>query len=209
MLQIDLSKYKLSTRRFFSRDTITVAKALLGCYLRHETPEGTTGGMIVEAEAYMFTEPGCHAFVGETKRNRAMFGPPGHAYTYFTYGMYWMFNIVTEKEGRGCAVLIRALEPVEGIDLMWKRRPKAKREVELTNGPGKLAVAMGIGKDQYGYDLLDSPLTVLTPPSQYRKRLIDHYGSIVTTTRIGLGEGKGTEYEYRFYLKYHPSVSKK
>jgi len=203
----DLSKYKLPSRRFFSRDTLTVAQALLGAYVRHETPDGPVGGMIVEAEGYLFTEPGCHAFNGETKRNRAMFGPPGHVYTYFTYGNHWMFNIVTEEAGCGCAVLIRALEPVEGIDLMWARRPKARREIDLTNGPGKLAAALGLGREQYGWDVLDSTLTVLVPSPGYRKRILGVYGGIVTTSRIGLGENKGAGLPYRYYLSEHPGVS--
>ena len=165
--------------------------------------------MIVETEGYIYNEPGCHAFVGETPRNRAMFGPPGHAYTYFTYGMYWMFNIVTEKAGRGCAVLVRAIEPVEGIELMRRRRPKAKRDIDLANGPGKLAMALGIGREQYGLDLLDSPLTVLIPPKPIRNHILKQYGGIVQTTRICLGEGRGDELEYRFYLREHPGVSVK
>ena len=175
--------------------------------MRHELPEGDVGGMIVEAEAYRYDEPGCHAFRGRTNRNRAMFGPAAHAYTYFTYGNHWMFNITTEKEGVGCAVLIRALEPVEGIELMWKRRPKAKREIDLANGPGKLAAAMRIGSDEYGLDLLDSRLIVLVPDSGHRRRLVEKYGGIVQTTRIGLSEG--SEYPYRFYLADHPSVSRR
>jgi len=203
----DLAQYRTPTRRYFSRDTLVVARAVLGAYLRHELPEGTVGGMIVEAEAYMYTEPGCHAHRGMTRRNRVMFGPPGYAYTYFTYGNHWMFNIVTEREGLGCAVLLRSLEPVEGIELMRERRPKARRVIDLTNGPGKLAAAMRIGPDEYGLDLLNSPLTLLVPAPAYRKRLIEKHGGIVRTTRIGLGESKGSELEYRFYLANHPSVS--
>jgi len=206
-MKMEFSKYTTPSRRYFSRDTLAVAKALLGAYVRHETTDGITGGMIVETEGYIYNEPGCHAYVGETKRNRAMFGPPGHAYTYFTYGMYWMFNMVTEKEGRGCAVLIRALEPVEGLDLMWERRPKAQKEVDLANGPGKLAMAMGIDREQYGYNLLDSSLMVTVPSPSVKKRTLKHYGGIVQTTRIGLGEGKGSELPYRYYLREHECVS--
>ncbi len=205
--KLDLSRYKSPSRRYFSRPTLTVAEALLGSYVRHESPDGIVGGMIVEAEGYLHTEPGCHAFNGETNRNRAMFGPPGHVYTYFTYGNHWMFNIVTEKEGCGCAVLIRALEPVEGIDQMWSRRPKARREIDLANGPGKLAAALNLSRDQYGWDLLDSKLSVLVPPAGYRKRIIKAYGGVVTTSRIGLGENKAAGLPYRYYLKEHPYVS--
>lgn len=204
---IDFSKYRIPSRRYFYRDTLTVAKALLGAYIRHELPEGDVGGMIVEAEGYLFDEPGCHAYRGKTRRNEAMFGKPGHAYTYFTYGNHWMFNIVTEKKGKGCAVLIRAIEPVEGIERMWDRRPKAKKEVDLTNGPGKLAAALKIGRDEYGLDVLSSRLKVLIPTSGYRNKIIEKYGGIVRTTRIGLGENSGADLPYRFYLAKHPSVS--
>lgn len=204
---IDLSKYRIPSKRYFNRDTLTVAESLLGAYIRHELPDGIVGGMIVEAEGYLYTEPGCHAFRGKTNRNRIMFGEPGHAYTYFTYGNHWMFNIVTEREGNGCAVLIRAIEPVEGIELMRERRPKARRDVDLTNGPGKLAAAMGIGRDEYGLDLLESRLTVLVPTTSYRRKIVEQYDGIVQTTRIGLSESCGPELLNRFYLKQHPCVS--
>jgi len=206
---INLSLYHAPTRRYFLRNTVTVAQSILGAYVRHVTVDGPIGGMIVEAEAYLCTEPGCHSFNGETPRNRAMFGPAGHVYTYFTYGNHWMLNIVTEKSGRGCAVLVRALQPVEGIDIMWRNRPKAKREIDLTNGPGKLAAALGVGKDEYGLDVLDSRIQVLVPDSRYRRKIVDAYGGIVQTTRIGLGDSKGKELPYRFYLREHPCVSVK
>lgn len=208
-MSIDFTRYKTPSRRYFQRDTLTVAEDLLGAYVRHESPDGVTGGMIVETEGYLHTEPGCHAFNGETPRNKVMWGEPGYAYTYFTYGMYWMLNFVTEKPGCGCAVLIRAIEPVEGIELMRKRRPKAKKDVDLTNGPGKLAMAMGIGREQYGLDLLDSTLTVKIPSKSIKKRMLKEYGGVVQATRIGLAVGKGDELEYRFYIKEHPYVSVK
>lgn len=161
--------------------------------------------MIVETEAYMFTEPGCHAFNGLTNRNRVMFGPPAHAYTYFTYGMYWMFNIVTEKEGRGCCILLRALEPVEGVELMRKLRPKAKKDIDLANGPGKLTQALMIGREQYGLDLLDSELQILTPTQAYRKKILSEYGGVVNATRIGISVAE--DLKYRFYLADNPCVS--
>jgi DNA-3-methyladenine glycosylase len=205
-LAIDLTRYHAPSRGFFNRDSLTVAKDIIGAYVLHETPLGRLGGMIVEAEAYsQFNDPGCHTFRGMTNRNRAMFGPPGHAYTYFTYGNHWMFNIVVEKEGHGCAVLIRALEPVEGLDLMRLRRPKAKSDVDLCNGPGKLASAMGIGRAQYDADIIDSPLRILIPSPSYKNSIIRKYGGIVQTTRIGLTDG--AELPYRFYLSEHPCVS--
>jgi DNA-3-methyladenine glycosylase len=166
--------------------------------------------MIVEAEAYsQFNDPGCHAYKGLTNRNRAMFGSPGHAYTYFTYGNHWMFNVVAEKEGHGCAVLIRSVQPVEGIEIMRARRPKAGSDTDLTNGPGKLAAALSIGRDEYGLDLLDadSPLRILVPTAAYRKRIVERFGGISQTTRIGLTAG--AELPYRFYLAEHPCVSRR
>jgi DNA-3-methyladenine glycosylase len=203
--QIDLENYRIPERKFFNRDTRIVAKSLLGAYLKHETAAGVMGGMIVETEAYLFSEPGCHAFRGVTNRNRVMFGDPGHTYTYFTYGNHWMLNIVTEKEGRGCCVLLRALEPVEGIEKMRNLRLKAKKDIDLANGPGKLTQALMVGKEQYGLDVLDSELTVLVPEKSYRKNVITAYGGIVTTTRIGISIAE--DLDYRFYLANHPCVS--
>jgi DNA-3-methyladenine glycosylase len=206
--KLDSSKYSIPQRKYFARDTLEVARSLPGAYLSHITDEGPVGGMIVEAEAYRFDEAGCHAYNGETPRNKVMFGPPGYAYVYFTYGNHWMFNIVTEKEGYGCAVLIRALEPMEGIDLMWARRPKAKRECDLTNGPGKLAAALGINKKQYGWDLLDSPLQILVPSAAYRRSILKKNAGLVQATRVGLGDNcAGNVLLYRFYLAEHPCVS--
>jgi DNA-3-methyladenine glycosylase len=202
----DLSGHRAPSRRFFNRDVLDLAKALIGAYLRHELPEGVVGGMIVEAEAYsQFNDPGCHAYKGLTNRNRAMFGDPGHAYTYFTYGNHWMFNVVAEKEGHGCAVLIRSVQPVEGIEIMRARRPRAKSDTDLCNGPGKLGQAFGIGREQYSADLTDSKLRILVPSPAHRRAILKKWGGIVQTARIGLGDG--ADLPYRFYLAEHPSVS--
>ena len=127
---------------FFERPVTEVAPDLLGCVLRH----GDTAGVIVETEAYHESEPACHAYVGLTPRTRVLFGPPGRSYVYFSYGMHALFNCVCEPEGVGAAVLIRALEPVEGLEVMRARRgPVADRD--LCNGPGKLTQALGITLD--------------------------------------------------------------
>ncbi len=124
---------------FFDRPVVEVARDLVGCILRH----GDTAGVIVETEAYHESEPACHAYVGLTPRTRVLFGPPARSYVYFSYGMHALFNCVCEAEGVGAAVLIRALEPVAGVELMRERRAVA-RDRDLCSGPGKLTQALGI-----------------------------------------------------------------
>lgn len=109
-------------RKFFERDVVVLAKALLGCELVHESLDGITSGIIVETEAYHESDEASHSFKSRTKRIEVMFGPGGHVYVYFTYGMHWCFNVTADKKGVGAAVLIRALEPSEGIEIMKKRR---------------------------------------------------------------------------------------
>jgi len=138
---------------FFSQDTLTVARLLLGKRLVCRLDGHRLAGCIVETEAYIGEEDkGCHASVGRTQRNEVMFGPPGHAYVYFTYGMHWMFNVVTEPEGFPAAVLIRALEPVEGIAIMACNR-HGRDGVNLCSGPAKLTQALGITRALNGIDL--------------------------------------------------------
>ncbi len=127
-------------RAFFDRTVHQVARELIGCELR----VGETAGVIVETEAYEETDPACHAYIGRTARNEVLFGPPGHAYVYFSYGIHSLLNFVTEPEGSASAVLIRALEPTDGIELMRKRRGREKLE-QLCSGPGKLSEALGVG----------------------------------------------------------------
>lgn len=184
-------------RSFYAGSTIAVAKELLGSYLVHIAPEGTAAGRIVETEAYIQGDPACHAFRGMTPRNRVMFGPPGYAYVYFIYGMYYCFNVVTAREGIGEAVLIRALEPVTGVPLMRLRR-RRERLAELCGGPAKLVQALGIGKEHNGSDLTKAPLLICRG-----KRA----GEIVTTTRVGIREESALP--LRFYLKDSPYISKK
>jgi DNA-3-methyladenine glycosylase len=141
-------------RDFFNRPTLDVARDLLGKRLvRIEQDQTRTSGWIVEAEAYVGTEDqGCHARSGRTERNRSMWGPPGHAYVYFTYGMHWMLNIVTEQEGFPAAVLLRALQPIENLARMRERRA-GRPEQQLTDGPAKLCQALGVDKSLDGHDL--------------------------------------------------------
>ncbi|WP_066640328.1 DNA-3-methyladenine glycosylase [Desulfolucanica intricata] len=184
-------------RAFYDRDTVQVARELLGALLVHDTPEGRIVGRIVETEAYLQGDPACHASRGETKRNRSMFGPPGHAYVYIIYGIYHCFNIVTRPRGVGEAVLLRALEPLEGIPLMQSRRKK-ERLVDLCGGPARLVQALGIEMEHNGVDLTMGNLVICegTIPKE-----------IVTTTRIGISQGK--DLPLRFYIAGNKYISRK
>ena len=132
---------------FYNRDAEIVARELLGAELRVRTNEGVTSGRITESEAYLGPhDAACHAVARRTKRTWHLFGPPGTAYVYFIYGMHWCVNAVTREEGFGSAVLIRAVEPTEGIALMRQRRPKSKTDATLANGPSKLCAAFAIDR---------------------------------------------------------------
>lgn len=138
-------------RKFYNRPTLTVARELLGARLIHISRGKKLVGLITETEGYIGEDDlACHAKAGYTKRTAPMYGPPGHAYVYFTYGNHWMLNAVTEREGFPAAVLIRAIQPIEGIEVMMKRR-----QGRDTNGPGKLTQAMGIGRGENFADLTD------------------------------------------------------
>ena len=179
---------------FYDRDPRQVAVDLLGCALVHETAEGVASGVIVETEAYLCTDdPACHAYRHPEMRNRTIFGEPGLAYVYLIYGAHKMVNANCEEEGKGSAVLIRALNPLEGRDLMAERRGK----LDLCTGPGKLTQALGIELYQDGHDLTRAPLTIRwgAPPE----------GEIISTTRIGLS--RGTELPYRYLVLDDANVS--
>jgi DNA-3-methyladenine glycosylase len=141
---------------FYARSVHEVARDLVGCVVRH----GETAGRIVETESYHMEEPACHAYAGLTERTRTLFGEPGRAYVYRSYGVHALLNAVTEDEGVGAAVLIRALEPVDGIEVMRERRGVCRDE-ELCSGPGKLTQALGIWLSLNGTSLVDGPIEVL------------------------------------------------
>ncbi|MFN3852406.1 MAG: DNA-3-methyladenine glycosylase [Spirosomataceae bacterium] len=180
-----------------SKDTLTLAQQLLGCTLVHQHPEGTTSGIIVETEAYLENDPASHSYRGKTARNQAMFGRAGTAYVYLIYGMYDCFNIVSNQEGIGEAVLIRALEPIEGIELMQKRR-NTEKVLNLCSGPGKLVKAMGLGREDDGIELIGKIhcLEKTNPDIAIR-----------SSSRIGIT--KGLEHHYRFYIEGNRFVSRK
>jgi DNA-3-methyladenine glycosylase len=197
---------------FYSKPTVEVARNLLGTVLAHDSPEGFAAGRIVETEAYLFDDPACHASRGMTLRNQAMFGPPGRSYIYLIYGMYHCFNVVTSPRGVGEAVLIRALEPVAGLDLMARRRGTDKPKA-LCSGPGKLAIALGLasrGGDQVpnGSDLRKWPLAILPPESfPWPEAEGGRKGNIKVTERIGITQA--AHLPLRFYLEGNPYISKK
>jgi DNA-3-methyladenine glycosylase len=198
---------------FYSRPTIEVARDLLGTVLAHRTPEGLTAGRIVETEAYLHDDPACHASRGMTRRNQAMFGPPGRSYTYLIYGMYHCFNVVTSPRGVGEAVLIRALEPLEGLPLMAERRGTDKPKA-LCSGPGKLVIALGMGPRGThvpvpdGSDLRKGPLLILPPESfPWTAEGGTPLRNIKVTTRIGITQA--AHLPLRFYLEGNPYISRK
>lgn len=180
---------------FYARPVVEVARALVGCVLRHDGCAGT----IVETEAYHESEPACHAHVGMTARTHILFGPPARAYVYRSYGIHALFNAVCEDEGVGAAVLIRALEPLEGLDLMRERRGLERRE-HLCSGPGKLTQALGIGLDLNGSDLVRGPISI-EPPPPGRPPL-----ELMAGPRIGIT--KAAELPWRFCAAGFRSVSK-
>jgi DNA-3-methyladenine glycosylase len=179
------------------QNTIQTAKDLLGMHLVHETAQGKMVGRIVETEAYLADDPAAHSFSGKTKRNASMFGPAGIAYVYMIYGVYYCINLVTSTKAE--AVLIRAVEPIEGIEIMRKHRQTS--DAHLTSGPGKLCIAMQIHKKHDGKNLLDatSPLRIEAGSEQNF--------SIVSATRIGITKAK--ERPHRFYIEGNAFVSKK
>lgn len=191
---------------FFARDTVTVARELLGKTLVSNAGGVLTGGRIVECEAYLGADDdGSHASTrGVTARNRVMYGPPGRAYVYFTYGNHHMINLVTEPEGTAGAVLVRALEPACGLETMMLRRCASRRagaplrERDLTDGPGKLAAALGIG-----LAVNDTPLDGSATLAVYDAPAPEE--PVVSSGRIGLSAGH--ELELRFYLEGNRYVS--
>jgi DNA-3-methyladenine glycosylase len=187
-------------KELFELDTLTVAKSLLGYTLVHESDEGITGGIIVETEGYLQGDPACHAYRKKSVRNAPMFGKAGTIYVYQIYGMHFCVNISTNQKDIGEAVLIRALEPTIGIDLMQQRR-QTNILKNLCSGPGKLVQALEIHKRMNDWHILNSDLKLIEPSM----KLPDN--EIVTTTRIGITQG--ADLPYRFYIKNNIFISRK
>jgi DNA-3-methyladenine glycosylase len=180
---------------FYARPVLEVARDLIGCVVSH----GETAGVIVEAEAYHDSEPASHAFVGLTARTRILFGPPGFAYVYRSYGIHALLNAVSDAEGVGAAVLIRALEPVAGIDEMRERRG-VERIRSLCSGPGKLTQALAIGLEHNGSDLRRGPIFFSPRPRAWR--------DVAVTADRRIGITKAAELPWRFTATGNRFVSK-
>jgi len=192
-------KSKKLLKSFYTRGAVTVAKDLIGKILVHKFDNKILSGIIVETEAYTGkNDPASHSFIGKTKRNEVMFEEGGKSYVYFTYGNHYCFNVVTGKKDHGNAVLIRALQPLEGIGIMRKNRG-TEDIYNLTSGPGKLAQALGIDKKLYGANLTGNVI-YLTEAGKSGKL------KITRSKRIGIT--KNTEKLYRFFAKDNPYVSK-
>ena len=182
-------------------NTVAVARELLGHCLCYESPAGYVSGIIVETEAYLYkNDPACHAAAGKTRRNATMFGPAGFAYVYFIYGSYYCLNVVTGPSGCGEAVLIRALEPVQGLEIMKKNRGPGFKEHQLANGPGKLCIAFGLDQSFDGHDLSKKPLYLADNKNRGPVE-------VVATKRIGISAGQ--EKLLRFYLKDNQFISRR
>jgi len=183
--------------KFLDRPASIVAPELLGCILEREINGHIMRVKIVETEAYDETDAASHSFNGRTQRNDIMYGKSGYLYVYFTYGMHYCCNVVTDKEGIGSAVLIRAVEPLEGVEYMNELRNHVGNE--LTNGPAKLCQALGIDRRLDGHDLSQFPFRLIVPSRDTPLR-------IVQTNRVGITKAK--DVQWRFYIEANEYVSK-
>lgn len=189
------------------RPATEVAPYLLGALVRHESPEGPVVVRLSEVEAYLGPadsadpDPGAHSFRGKTDRNAVMFGPPGHLYVYFTYGMHFCANVVCRPEGTSSGCLMRAGEIVEGLELARSRRPTAKHDVELAQGPARLAKALGLTREHNGIPALGGEVTVTLPQIPET--------AVRTGPRVGISGPGGTDaYPWRYWIDGDPTVSK-
>jgi DNA-3-methyladenine glycosylase len=192
-------------RAFYLHDTVAVARALLGCVLHRRLDDGThLSGMIVETEAYLgANDAASHARRGlRSERNASMYLEGGHAYVYFTYGMHFCLNVVTQEQDLAEAVLLRALEPLEGVETMRRLRPRAKRDFELANGPGKICMAMAIDRRLDGTSLRGDTLWIAP------RRTAQPDDAIAVGPRIGIdNSGEAVAWPLRFFLRGNRCVS--
>jgi DNA-3-methyladenine glycosylase len=191
---------RILPRSFYDRETETVAREMLGTILECRTDGGVASGIIVETEAYIGEhDPACHAAAGRTRRTEPLYGRPGLSYVYFIYGVHWCFNAVTRGEGLPSAVLVRAIQPVEGIELMRERRGPKVRGVNLTNGPGKLCAALGIDGSMNAQSLQRGQIVI-----REGSRIADD--RIVEGPRIGIT--KAADWPLRFFIRDNEWISK-
>lgn len=191
---------KIISRELLRKSAVIVAEKLLGSFVYKVENGKVIAGRIVETEAYTHDDAACHASRGMTKRNKEMFDDGGHSYVYFTYGMHHCFNVVTNREGLGEAVLVRALEPVEGIETMFERRIKAKKDTDLLSGPGKICQAFALTTNESGIDmLLDEDFYLVGAEKKKSEK-------IVTSSRIGISQN--VDVQWRFFFDRNPYVSK-
>ena len=189
---------------FYARPVLEVARELIGCTVEHDG----AAGVIVETEAYHQSEPACHAFAGLTPRTRTLFGPPGRAYVYRSYGVHALLNAVCEREGVGAAVLIRALAPSSGVEAMRARRAAARAnaaraalaDADLCSGPGKLTQALGVRLSENGSSLWRGPVRIREPERRWREV------AVVQGTRVGIN--RATELRWRFCVTEDRNVSR-
>jgi len=198
-----VTRARVLPRSFYARDSRELAPLLLNKVLATRTADGSRlAARIVEVEAYCGSDdPGSHAYRGMTPRTEVMFGPPGRLYVYFTYGMHWCANVVATKDGDAAAVLLRAAAPVDGIEVMRERRPKARRDRDLLAGPARLCQAFGLTGADNGADLVRGAVRIhddgVVPPA-----------APGVSTRIGLAAGRGDDHPWRFYVPGDPNLSR-
>jgi DNA-3-methyladenine glycosylase len=195
------------TKDFYARDALSVARDLIGCVFVHDDPRGRVSVRLVETEAYRgVIDPGSHGYRGPTPRTEVMYGPPAHLYVYFTYGMHWCANIVCTRDGVCEAVLLRAGEPVAGIELMRLRRARISDDKLLAAGPARLTQALGIDRVHNGSSLLRGGRFWCERDSataDYQK------SEIFQTVRIGLSVGRGDDLPWRFVVAGNPYASRR
>ncbi|MBV9468054.1 MAG: DNA-3-methyladenine glycosylase [Abitibacteriaceae bacterium] len=193
-------------RSWYQPTADVIAPKLLGHLLIRNTPNGPCGGVIVETEAYLSDDPACHAYQRQTARNRAMWESPGHAYVYLIYGYHYCFNAVCRPTGIAEAVLVRAIEPTVGLEIMQQNRT-VKLPRDLTNGPAKLCAAMNIDRELDGIDLCDAGSSLFIARNPQATSFVKAQGPVVTTTRIGIT--RAAEMPLRFYLNGSAYVSRR